>query len=249
MLRRILARLWRHRLLVFLSLLLLLVLVFLLFRYWRPAATPQLLRLRSWFNDPAAHAHWAVNAGERCGNALMLIPTNGYVGFGWDDSFRPGHRHSGLDIFSPDGAVNVTPVLAAYDGYLTREAEWKSTIILRHPAFPAVPAAGLPAGEQIWTYYTHMASRDGSQSFVASTFPPGSHDVFVKAGTLLGYQGNWAGSQWQFTGLHLHFSVVKSTADGSYADEREIANTYDPIPFLGLTRAEEGVWVCKEMTR
>lgn len=249
MLRRILARLWRHRLLVFLSLLLLLVLVFLLFRYWRPAATPQLLRLRSWFNDPAAHAHWAVNAGERCGNALMLIPTNGYVGFGWDDSFRPGHRHSGLDIFSPDGAVNVTPVLAAYDGYLTREAEWKSTIILRHPAFPAVPAAGLPAGEQIWTYYTHMASRDGSQSFVASTFPPGSHDVFVKAGTLLGYQGNWAGSQWQFTGLHLHFSVVKSNADGSYADEREIANTYDPIPFLGLTQSEEGVWVCKEMTR
>ena len=247
MLRYTFNRRWVRRALVLLSLLLLLTL--LLFHYWRPAATPQLLRLRAWFNDPIAHAHWAVKAGERCGDAVMLIPTNGYVGFGWDDSFRPGHRHSGLDIFSPDGAVNVTPVLAAYDGYLTREAEWKSTIILRHPAFPAVPAAGLPAGEQIWTYYTHMASRDGSQSFVASTFPPGSHDVFVKAGTLLGYQGNWAGSQWQFTGLHLHFSVVKSNADGSYADERDITNTYDPIPFLGLTQSEEGVWVCKEMTR
>jgi murein DD-endopeptidase MepM/ murein hydrolase activator NlpD len=246
LLRRIVERLWRYRLLIFLSLLFLLVLVFLLFHYWRPAATPQLLRLRAWFNDPAAHAHWAVKAGERCGDAVMLIPTSGYVGFGWDDSFRPGHRHSGLDIFSPDGAVNITPVLAAYDGYLTREAEWKSTIILRHPAFPAVPAAGLDEGEQIWTYYTHMASRDGSQSFVAATFPPGTHDVFVKAGTLLGYQGNWAGSQWQFTGLHLHFSVVKSTADGSYADERDITNTYDPIPFLGLTRSAEGGWVCAE---
>lgn len=246
MLRYTFNRRWVRRALVLLSLLLLLTLTLLLFHYWRPAATPQLLRLRAWFNDPAAHAHWAVNAGERCGDAVMLIPTNGYVGFGWDDSFRPGHRHSGLDIFSPDGAVNITPVLAAYDGYLTREAEWKSTIILRHPAFPAVPAAGLDEGEQIWTYYTHMASRDGSQSFVAATFPPGTHDVFVKAGTLLGYQGNWAGSQWQFTGLHLHFSVVKSTADGSYADERDITNTYDPIPFLGLTRSEEGGWVCAE---
>lgn len=244
MVRRILHQLWRRRLLIVLSALLLLVLVFLILRYWRPAATPQLLRLRAWFADPAGHAHWAVKAGERCGDALMRLPTNGYVGFGWDDSFRPGHRHSGLDIFSPDGAVNVTPVVAAYDGYLTREVDWKSTVILRHPDFPAMPTVGITEGEQIWTYYTHMASRDGSQSFVAPTFPPGTHEVFVEAGTLLGYQGNWAGSQWQFTGLHLHFSVVKANADGSYADEREITNTYDPVPLLGLTRTGEGIWVC-----
>ncbi len=244
MLRYTVSRQWWRRTLMLLSVLLILIVILLLFRYWRPAATPQLLRLRAWFNDPAAHAHWAVNAGERCGDALMLIPTSGYVGFGWDDSFRPGHRHSGLDIFSPDGAVNVTPIVAAYDGYLTREADWKSTVILRHPDFPAVPDADLAADEQIWTYYTHMASRDGSQSFVAATFPPGTHEVFVKAGDLLGYQGNWGGSQWQFTGLHLHFSVVKANADGSYADEREITNTYDPIPFLGLTQTAEGIWVC-----
>lgn len=213
-------------------------------RYWRPAATPQLLRLRTWFADPSAHADWAIHRGERCGDALMLIPTTGYVGFGWDDSFRPGHHHSGLDIFSPDGATNVTPIVAAYDGYLTREADWKSTIILRHPDFPAVAALGINQGEQIWTYYTHMASRDGRESFVAPDFPPGTHDVFVKAGTVLGYQGNWSGSRFQFTGLHLHFSVVKSDADGAYADEREINNTYDPIPLLGLTRTDEGIWVC-----
>lgn len=221
-----------------------LVLIILLLRYWRPAATPQLLRLRAWIADPAAHAQWTVRGGTRCGDALMLIPTDGYIGFGWDDSFRLGHRHSGLDIFSPDGATNITPVVAAYDGYLTREADWKSTVILRHPDFPAVEALGIAESEQIWTYYTHMAARDGRESFVAPAFPPGTKEHFVEAGALLGYQGNWGGSPLQLTGLHLHFSVVKSDGVGDYRDERDIGNTYDPILLLGLTRTEEGLWVC-----
>lgn len=210
----------------------------------RPGATPQILRLRAWFADPTAHADWSIAVGERCGDAPMLLPTNGYIGFGWDDSFRPGHRHSGLDIFSPDGETNVTPIVAAYDGYLTREAEWKSTVILRHPDFPGDAIAGIQQGEQIWTYYTHMASRDGSKSFVAAAFPPGTKERFVRAGTLLGYQGNWGGSAWQLTGLHLHFSVVKSEPDGSYADERIIENTYAPASLLGLTQNAAGIWVC-----
>lgn len=246
LLQNLFSRWRRRRIVIFFLLCLFLAVVGLLFRYWRPAATPQLFRLRAWFTDPAAHADWAVHRGERCGDALMLMPTDGYIGFGWDDSFRPGHRHSGLDIFSPDGAVNITPVVAAYDGYLTREADWKSTVILRHPDFPAVPALGLAEGEQIWTYYTHMAARDGSQSFVASTFPPGTNELFVKAGTVLGYQGNWSGSRWQFTGLHLHFSVVKSKPDGSYLDERDINNTYNPVFLLGLAQNDAGIWTCGE---
>ncbi|MCB0184296.1 MAG: M23 family metallopeptidase, partial [Caldilineaceae bacterium] len=170
---------------------------------------------------------------------------NGYIGFGWDDSFRPGHRHSGLDIFGPDGENNVTPIIAAYDGYLTREADWKSTVIIRHPDFPAVPAASLAEGEQIWTYYTHMASRDGTESYVASEFPPGTRERFVEAGTLLGRQGNWGGSPWQLTGRHLHFSVVKSTAAGSYHDEREITNTYNPMFLLGLLPNAAGILTCR----
>lgn len=214
-------------------------------RLWRPTITPQILRLRAWLDDPAGHATWSIAMSERCNNAPMIIPTNGYIGFGWDDSFRVGHRHSGLDIFSPDGQPNVTPIVAAYDGYLTREADWKSTVILRHPNFPAVPSAGIVQGEQIWTYYTHMAARDGATSFVAPEFPPGTHELFVKAGTLLGHQGNWGGSWWQLTGLHLHFSVVKSTAAGSYLDEREITNTYNPAPLLGLQLNGEGILVCQ----
>ena len=121
----------------------------------------RLLRLRAWF--AGRNPEWTVLAGVRCPpDAPMVMPTAGYIGFGWDDSFRPGHRHSGYDIFTPDRAVNVTPVIAAYDGYLTREPDWSSAVIIRHPDFPAV----VP-DEQIWTYYTHMASADGSQSFIA----------------------------------------------------------------------------------
>lgn len=202
-------------------------------------STGKLTRLRQWFADPAAHADWAITAGDRCGDAPMILPTNGYIGFGWGDSFRPGHRHSGLDIFSPDGQNNVTPVVAAYDGYLTREADWKSTVILRHPDFPA-----LVSGEQIWTYYTHMASEDGAHSYIVDEFPPGTYEVFVEAGTVIGYQGNWSGNPVRPTGLHLHFSIVKSNWSGSYLDERVIENTYDSLPFLGLVADEAGIVRC-----
>lgn len=205
-----------------------------------PDPARQLLRLRAWFADPAAQAGWRVEAGQRCRpDAPMVMPTSGYIGFGYGDSFRPGHRHSGYDIFTPDGAVNVTPVVAAYDGYLTREADWRSAVILRHPDFPAVVS-----GTQIWTYYTHMASADGRQSFIEPQFPAGTREVFVPAGTLLGYQGNWSGSPGNPTGIHLHFSIVKSTLGGSYADETDITNTYDPAPFLGVTPDETGVVNC-----
>ncbi|MCB9156529.1 MAG: M23 family metallopeptidase [Caldilineaceae bacterium] len=208
------------------------------------ASPERLARLRSWFANPAAHADWAIAAGKRCGNAVMVQPTNGYIGFGWNDSFRPGHHHSGLDIFGPDGENNVTPIVAAYDGYLTREANWKSTVIIRHPDFPSRDELGIAPGAQIWTYYTHMASADGAVSYVAAEFPPGTYEVFVKAGTLLGRQGNWSGSRFGFTGRHLHFSIVKSNADGSYLDERVLENTFDPAPFLSLTRANDGIFKC-----
>ena len=201
----------------------------------------RLARLRAWFANPTANSEWTVLGGKRCTpDAPMLMPTDGYIGFGRGDSFRPGHRHSGYDIFTPDGAVNTTPVIAAYDGYLTREGDWRSSVIIRHPDFQ--PVVG---GDQIWTYYTHMASADGAQSFIAPQFPPGTHDLFIPAGTLLGYQGNWSGTAGNPTGIHLHFSVVKSTPSGGYKNETDIDNTYDPAPFLGVTRNAAGVLICE----
>jgi hypothetical protein len=176
--------------------------------------------------DPASHADWKVAAGSRCGDAPFLFPTDGMVGFLWDDSFRIGHRHQGIDIFAGT-EVGVTPVIAAYDGYLTRLADWKSSVIMRVPSDPLAP------GRQIWLYYTHMADRDGT-SYIVADFPPGTSEVFVPAGTLLGYQGDYSGDPDNPTGIHLHFSIVRDDGNGNFLNELAIKNTYDPSPYFGF---------------
>lgn len=180
----------------------------------------------AWVRDPAAQPELAIQAGERCGEAPFLYPTSGIIGFIWGDSFRPGHRHQGLDIFGAQG-VGTTPVVAAFSGYLTRLPEWKSSLIIRIPQDPLLP------DRQIWTYYTHMADRQGN-SYIEPGFPPGSHEMYVEAGTLLGYQGNFSGDPDNPTGVHLHFSVVEDDGQGSFRNELEIRNTLDPSPYFGM---------------
>ena len=183
-------------------------------------------RVLRWLQDSSAHPEWAVHAGERCGDAPFVMPTDGLVGFLWDESFRPGHRHQGIDIFG-GGPVNVTPVLAVYPGYLTRLSDWKSTLIIRIPDDP------LHLGRQIWTYYTHMADAQGN-SFISTQFPPGSQEVYVPAGALLGYQGDYSGDPGNPVGVHLHFSIIQDDGNGKYLNELKIGNTLDPSPYLGL---------------
>ena len=196
-----------------------------LYRIYRPASE-RLSLFRAWMNDPAAHPEWKLTAGSRCGQAPFLFPTDGMVGFLWDDSFRPGHRHQGLDIFGGDDA-GITPVIAAYPGYLTRLPDWKSSVIVRIPSDPLQP------GRQIWAYYTHMANQDGT-SYISDEFPPGTYEKPIEAGALLGYQGNYSGDPNNPTGVHLHFSIVKDDGQGNFRNELEIRNTYDPSPYLGL---------------
>ena len=184
------------------------------------------LRLGEWFLNAADHPDWAVESGERCGEAPFLSPTDGYIGFLWGDSFRPGHRHQGLDIFGGRPAGE-TPVITAYAGYLTRLPEWKSSVIIRIPSDPLQP------GQQIWTYYTHMADSQGN-SYILGEFPPGTSEKFVEAGTILGYQGDYSGDPFNPVGVHLHFSIVKDDGKGRFRNELEISNTLDPSPYLGM---------------
>ncbi len=191
-----------------------------------PRSAARAARLRQYLNDPAAHLEWSVHAGERCGPAPFLMPTDGFVGFYWGDSFRPGHRHQGIDIFGPDG-LGHTPVVAAHDAYLTRLTEWRSAIILRLPNDPLHP------GRPLWLYYAHMADGQGN-SFISPEFPAGTLDHFVPAGTLLGYQGNYSADPHNPTGIHLHFSIVLDDGHGHFRNELDIANTLDPSPYLGI---------------
>ncbi|MEZ0395134.1 MAG: hypothetical protein ABWK53_01685 [Anaerolineales bacterium] len=210
------------------------------YRAFRPAAA-QLTRLRAWLQSPQSHPEWRMRAGVRCGEAPFLFPTDGYIGFLWDDSFRSGHRHQGIDIFAGTEA-GVTPVFAVYPGYLTRLPEWKSSLIVRLPSDPLQP------GRQIWVYYTHMADADG-HSYISEAFPPGTYEQPIEAGTLLGYQGNYSGDPNNPTGVHLHLSIVLDDGRGHFRNELDIRNTLDPSPYLGLplnaNTSDGGVPVCE----
>ena len=132
-----------------------------------------------------------------------------------------------MDIFAGTD-VNVTEVIAAYPGYLTRQADWKSSVIMRISDDPLQP------GRQIWVYYTHLADANGN-SFIDAKFPPGTREQFVEAGTLLGHQGNFSGTPGNPVGVHLHISIVRDDGSGHFKNELDKANTYDPSPYFGLS--------------
>lgn len=190
---------------------------------FRPA---RYLNFLEWVRDPQGHAEWTIKANERCEDAPFQFPTDGYIGFLWGDSFRPGHTHQGLDIFGGT-KPGITPIYAAYSGFLSRKADWKSSLIIRIPSDPLQP------DRQVWTYYTHLADKNGN-SFISDHFPPGTEEMFVEAGALLGFMGNYSGNPNNPVGVHLHFSIVMDNGNGVYLNELEFKNTLDPSPFFNL---------------
>lgn len=182
-------------------------------------------RVFGWLRAPDTSDTRAMRIGARCGDAPFIFPTTGIPGFLWGDSFRLGHRHQGIDIFGGTG-VDVTPIVAAYPGFLTRLPEWKSTVIVRVPRDPVEPT------RQIWVYYTHMADAQGN-SFISEEFPAGTFEKAVDAGTFLGRQGDYSGDPNNPVGVHLHISIVRDDL-GTFMNELEIENTYDPSPYFGL---------------
>lgn len=181
---------------------------------------------------------------DACPGAPFILPAVGYIGLLYGDPRGPYSRsrpHQGIDIFSNSG-LGQTPVYAAYNGYITRESEWKSTLIQRVPQDPLQPE------RQIWLYYTHLADPDGND-FIADVFPPGTRELFVEQGTLLGYTGNYSGNPLNPVGIHLHFSIVLDDGDGFYRNELAFDNTVDPSPYLGLAVhyacADSGVQWCQ----
>lgn len=197
--------------------------------------------LRDW-DDPRNQAFWQWARGDEharaelittqrdaCPGAPFILPSDGFIGLLYADPRPPyssRNPHQGIDIFSstPPGQ---TPVYAAYDGYVTREESWRSSLIVRVPEDPLRP------GEPVWLYYTHMADRDGND-FIHAAFPPGTREKFVERGTLLGYTGDYNGNSPRTVWVHLHFSLVKDDGNGRYANELDFRNTLDPSPYLGM---------------
>ena len=198
----------------------------------------------AWIRDPASRPDLVIKQGTRCGDAPFMFPTDGMAGFLWGDSFRPGHHHQGIDIFSGT-EIGVTPVTAAYAGFLSRKASWVSSVIIRVPQDPLKP------GRQIWVYYTHMADNTTGASFISDEFPAGTVEKPVEAGTFLGYMGNYSGDPNNPVGVHLHVSIVKDDGSGHFKNELDIDNTYDPSPYFGLELNAKGnrsgIPVCRSL--
>lgn len=165
-----------------------------------------------------------------CPGAPWMLPTSGVLGVLWNDTrvspYGPDHHHTGLDIFG-EGRENTVPVYAAADGLLTRLPGWKSAVIIQHDD-------PLLSGEKVWSFYSHMASGSGRESYIVEAFPSGSTGVTVVAGQLLGCQGVWSGNPLQPGWMHLHFSVVRAAEDGMVLNETVLENTLDPSPYLGI---------------
>jgi murein DD-endopeptidase MepM/ murein hydrolase activator NlpD len=184
--------------------------------------------IREWLRQPESRPRLTTEHNAPCAGAPFLLPSTGFIGLLYADPARPYsglRRHTGIDIFG-DGGVGEVPIYAAYDGYLTRQDGWLSTVIIRHDD-------PLEAGRTIWTYYTHMANEAATESYVDPAFPPGTEEVFVAQGTLLGYQGDYNGTGPRIA-THLHFSIVLSDDEGGFRNEAILANTLDPSPYFGL---------------
>lgn len=179
--------------------------------------------------DDATRAALITSQRDACPGAPFILPTDGFIGLLYEDPRGPysnSRPHQGIDIFS-EGEPGTMPVYAAHDGYLTRDATWRSALIIRVPEDP------LRENEQIWLYYTHMADQDGN-SFIEPVFPPGTSEQFVEQGTLLGYTGDYNGNAARNIWVHLHFSIVKDDGNGRFLNELEFDNTLDPSPYLGM---------------
>ena len=139
--------------------------------------------IRAWLNNTVDRAGMNSSALSQCDNAPFVLPSSGFVGLLYGDTAGPYNilrRHTGIDIFG-DGVPGTIPVYAAYNGWLSRHSNWISTVAIRHDD---------PLADRvIYTYYTHMASRDGQTSFILRQFAPGISEVPVRQGDLIGYQG------------------------------------------------------------
>jgi hypothetical protein len=154
-----------------------------------------------------------------CPSAPWRFPSSGAFGVQW--------RENGLNIFSW-GSKNTVPVYAVADGFLTRYSGWEGVLVIRHDD-PLNP------GDQVWTVYADMLSASGNESYIPDDFPPGSIEMPVNAGQLLGYQGEWSGRIYWPMPAHLRFAVVNEIPSSIMMNDDLFKNAVDPTPYLGIS--------------
>jgi hypothetical protein len=153
-----------------------------------------------------------------CPNSSWKLPTSALLGIAW--------REDGIDFFG-GGSGKSVPVYSVADGLLTRPADSSNIVVIQHDD-PLRP------GEKVWTIYADMIGASGIDSYIDEQFPPGSTDIPVVRGQLLGYQGDWGGRPYWPVWPHLYFTVVQAEKDGSFPEVLLKENTLDASAYLGI---------------
>lgn len=154
-----------------------------------------------------------------CPSAPWQLPTSGAFGVQW--------RENGLNIFGW-GSKNTEPVFAVADGVLLRPSDWEGALVIRHDD-PLNP------GDKVWTVYADMLSASGSESYILNDFPPGSSEMVVNAGQLLGYQGEWSGRIYWPMPAHLRFAVINEIPSSLKMNDDVFKDAVDPTLYLGIS--------------
>jgi len=157
-----------------------------------------------------------------CPSAPWRLPTSGGFGVHWSEN--------ALNIFGW-GNENTVPVYAVADGVLIRPSDWEGAVAIQHDD-PLRP------GEKVWSVYADMLSASGQESYILDDFPPGSTEIPVHAGQLLGYQGEWSGRIYWPKPSHLRFAVVNEIQSSIMMSDDAFKNALDPTLYLGISLNE-----------
>jgi hypothetical protein len=154
-----------------------------------------------------------------CPGAPWQLPTSGSVGV--------QRGEGGLYIYGW-GNEGTIPVYAVADGLLTRYTDWVDAVVIQHED-PHKP------GEDVWLYYTDMASASGLVSYVDEAFPPGSTELPVRAGQLLGYQGVWNGRPGWGIPTHVRLALTHEVPGNIDQVNRGLKADADLEPYFGIS--------------
>ena len=155
---------------------------------------------------------------EACFGSGWRLPSDGSLGIQLMDD--------GMNFFG-QGNEGRIPVYAVADGFLTRPPDWVDAVAVLH-------IDPLRAEEKVWVYYGGMAAANGTDSFVEQDFPPGSTNIPVKSGQLLGYQGKWSGTPLWPKWVHMFVFTVDAHGRDSFPTNIRFTDILEPAPYLGL---------------
>lgn len=176
----------------------------------------QNIRANSLVFEPKNFENEIYPKNRSCLGSPWQLPTEAHLGMFWYNRqlLMMGAGHSGQ-----------VPVYAVADGVLYQFPEWKTSVAIQHDD-------PFNAGKKLWSFYGDMAPAFDAENAYIVDHLIGLKGVPVRAGDLIGFQGQWLGPSQQ-TWVHVRFSLLPAEDDGSFPQALlPIDDFYAPLPSL-----------------